>query len=277
MPDTPPPDAARLEGRFRLEACVGRGGMGEVWRARDLKRGEAVAVKRVLRAAGGDRARLLRETEALRRLSHDNVVRYLGSGFDEADQPYLVLEWLEGEDLARRQVRAPLSLEQALAALDQVLIGLQACHAQGVVHRDLKLSNVFLTADGRVKLIDFGLAWLESLGRLTRTGMVVGSLHHLAPEQLDTAGQVDERTDVYAAGVLLYQLATLQLPFPGEHPTAVLRGILSATPSLPSLLREDLPPWLDEVVLRAMRRAPQDRYPSAVEMRRQVSLARGGA
>ncbi len=264
-----------LGDRYRLEVRVGHGGMGEVWRARDLVGGAPVAVKRLLRAAaqGGERERLLREIEALRRLSHPNVVRFLASGFDADDQPYLVLEWLQGEDLARRQARAPLALEEALATVDRVLVGLSACHAQGVVHRDLKASNVFLAGE-EVKLLDFGLAWLDSGGRLTRTGMVVGSLHHLAPEQLDAGGQADERTDVYAAGVLLYQLVTGQLPFAGDHAPIVLRRILSETPTLPSLLREGVPAWVDEVVLRAMMRAARDRYASAEELRRALCAAR---
>jgi serine/threonine protein kinase len=270
-----------LAGRYRLKRRMARGGMGEIWQAADLETGASVAVKRLVvpedqPLTGEPRVRLMREADALKRLSHPNIVRYLASGFDAEDQPFLVLEWLDGEDLRRRQRRDPLALQQALRVVDQVLEGLAACHAQGIVHRDLKPSNVFLVDDGGSKLLDFGVAWLmDHMVRMTRTGVVMGSLHHLAPEQIKKGGQVDSRTDIYAVGVLLYELATGELPFSGNDPAAVLQQIVCETPSLPSLVRPDLPSWVDDVVLRAMMRAPADRYQSTAEMR--AALAAEGA
>jgi len=266
-------ETLQLAQRYELQSVVGRGGMGEVWRAIDLQSRQTVAIKRLLLSAGGadDRARLLREADTLRELSHPHIVRYLDAGFDAADQPFLVLEWLEGEDLAARQRREPLTLEALIALVGQLLEGLEACHAQGVTHRDIKPSNIFITQDEKgetqIKLVDFGLARLSAAQtRLTRTGMVLGTLHYLAPEQVRGSVSVDHRADLYAVGVLLYELTTGELPFFAEEAMAVMLKIISETPRWPTDIRPDLPLWVEECTLRAMRRSPSDRFQSATEM-----------
>lgn len=261
-----------LDERFRLDAVVARGGMGEIWRATDLRTSSPVAVKRMLAgqpadAEEHDRARLLREIQALQGLEHPNLVRCLGWGSDADHRPYLVLEWLRGEDLARRQRRQPLSLDEAALVVGQALDGLAAAHRAGVIHRDIKPSNLFLSAGGAVKVLDFGLARLaDRLTRITRSGCVTGTLYYLAPEQVQGGMPVDHRADIYAAGVVLYELVTGRLPFEAEEPVAVMLKILSESPDLPGMLREDLPDWLEHVILRAMMRAPDARFQTAEAM-----------
>ena len=264
-------------GHYRLEERVARGGMGEIWRAMDRRSGQQVAIKRILlpqdaRASelAQRKLRLVREAEALERLADDHIVRCFGAGFDADDQPYLVMEWLEGEDLALRQGRRPLTLDEVLAVANQALQGLLVCHQQGVVHRDIKPANIFLIAPAqppRVKLVDFGLALVASeAARLTGTDALLGTLHYLSPEQARGARTVDHRSDLYSLGVVLYQLATGRLPFFAHHPASLLLKIVTETPPQPRQLRPELPPELEALILRAMHREASRRFQSASEM-----------
>ncbi|MCZ7683411.1 MAG: serine/threonine protein kinase [Sandaracinaceae bacterium] len=207
---------------YRLERPVARGGMGEIWLARSVATGERVALKRILFDPGGPSpenlaARLARETEVLARLEHPHVVRYIGGGRDQKGLPFLALEWLEGQSLAERLRTAPLDLATSVDIVRQALDGIGACHRAGIVHRDIKPENLFLakSADGaeRVKVLDLGIALVEARHtRLTAAGAVIGTLYYLAPEQARGAPNVDLRADLYAMGVVLYELCTGQLP-----------------------------------------------------------------
>jgi tetratricopeptide (TPR) repeat protein/tRNA A-37 threonylcarbamoyl transferase component Bud32 len=271
-------DESTLSGRYRLDSLVARGGMAEIWIGTDLETDARVAIKRLFLWPGQTvdaelRSRLLRETEALRRLSHPRVVRYLDAGFDKDGHPFLALEWLEGENLAARQQRAPLSLNLATEVARQTLDALDICHGRGIIHRDIKPANLFLVGDDddspEVRVVDFGLARVGGdLTRLTRTGVVMGTLHYLAPEQVRANVPLDHRVDIYAVGVVLYELCTGQLPFRAEEPVAVMLKIVSDTPEFPTQVRPEIPTWLEDVILRAMRRSPADRYASAAEMAR---------
>ena len=278
------PSGWQLQGRYRVESRVCVGGMGELWRGVDRETGAPVAVKRVLphlqiEDEGIAPRRLLREGDALARLSHPSVVQLLHGDVDGAGRPYLVLEWLEGEDLAARLSREELPLPAALELIERLLGALEACHAAGVVHRDVKPANIFLVQGDdplAIKLLDLGVAALvDRLTRLTRTGVTVGTLHYLAPEQVSEGSVVDRRTDVYAAGVVLYRLVTGRLPFSSNEPSAVMLQIVSETPPLPSLVRPEVPPWLDDLILRSMMRAPDDRFATAAQMREALAEHRG--
>lgn len=264
-----------LLGTFRLERPVARGGMGQIWLATDVETGERAAIKRMRLEEEGKldeemRARLLREIDAFQRVEHENIVRCLGWGLDSDDQPYLALEWLEGEDLAARQSRAPLSLDEVVELARQALRGLGACHARGVIHRDVKPGNLFLVPSGegfRVKVLDLGLAIHdEASRRLTRAGAVLGTLYYLSPEQARGQQDLDGRTDLYSLAVVLYQLVTGRLPFQGEAAFAVLLKIVTEQPPRPRQLRPDLPPWLDQLILRAMERDRDARHADAAAM-----------
>ena len=270
-----PPDCQLLLDDYRLEAPVAAGGMGEIWRGHHQQTGVAVAVKR-LKYRGGEalpgtfRARLVREAQALQRLRHDNIVSYMGSGFDDEGQPYLVMEWLDGESLRDRQLRSPLDMELLLDVTRQILTGLTCCHQQGIVHRDIKPENLILVPHDhgvRVKLLDLGLAFLDDGNtRLTAAGDLLGTLHYLSPEQARGAAGVDHRADLYSVGVLLYELVTGQLPFTGDHAATILLKIITETPARPSHLRPEVPRWLEAVILRAMQRAPSERFDQASDM-----------
>lgn len=260
---------------FRLETRVGQGGMAEIWRGVDCRDGQRVAIKRILKTPGVElspdmSARMLLEGRAMRNVRHPNVARCVDVGFD-AGLPFLVLEWLEGEDLqARLQREGALPEHELVDIAMQALAGLEACHEQGIVHRDIKPANIFLVQEGdqtRVKLLDFGVARIsEQLTRLTQTGSVIGTPSYLSPEQVRGLMTVDHRADIYAMGVLLYQMATGQLPFDAEEQVAVMLKIVSETPLLPSELRPDLSEYLEEVIFRAMMRSPSERYATAADM-----------
>jgi eukaryotic-like serine/threonine-protein kinase len=274
-------------GSYRLTRRVARGGMGEIWRGVDLRSGADVAVKRLFLDPGHpaferNRERLIQEAAALRRLQHGNVVRYLDAGSDAAGQPFLVLEWLEGESLAQRRRRAPLELELVLHVARQALRGLTACHGRGIVHRDIKPGNLMLVGadELQVKVVDFGLALLnDETTRLTHAGQMLGTLHYLSPEQARGLMVIDGRADLYALGVVLYELVTGRLPFESDQAVALLLKIVTEMPPDPGQLRPGLPGWLDRLILRAMSREPVDRYGSAEEMLAalEVPEARRGA
>lgn len=260
---------APLQGeRYRLDELIGRGGMASVWRATDTVLGRPVAVKRLhpgLIADEEHAERFRREALLVARLSHSNLVRLLDRG-EDADGPYLVMELVDGENLkslVRREGALPP--EEAVRICVEVGRALAYAHAQGVVHRDIKAQNVLLTADGGVKLTDFGIARLmEANGEpgLTRTDMLVGSADYLSPEQAD-GRPVDARTDVYSLGIVLYECLTGRLPFPGEGFVAVAMRHCSEPLPDPRALAPAVPGWLAATAQRAAAKEPSDRYPDA--------------
>ena len=228
-----------LSGRFELLGQVGRGGMGTVWRARDQQTGEIVAVK-VLHGFFADnpayRDRFAREVELARRVSSPRVVRVLGFGSREG-VPFLVLEFVEGKtlgDLLRSH--GPYTWAETRTLLAAVSRGLADVHAAGVVHRDIKPSNILVTPDGRVKLTDFGIARALDLARLTGTSTMLGTPAYLAPE-----GQRDERSDLYALGVVAFELLTGAPPFAGDSTQGVLLAHINTPPDLARLPAEARP------------------------------------
>jgi hypothetical protein len=273
-----PRELVTLE-QIRLERQVAAGGMGEVWYGLHLPTNSPVAVKRLLpgHTSREYRARLLREIQAFQLVEHEHIVRCLGSGVDDDDRPYLVLEWLEGETLAERWRRGPLELEQMVEVARQTLLGLAACHERGIVHRDIKPGNLFLermTGSFRVKVLDLGLALFDDdASRLTRAGTILGTLCYLSPEQARGEKRIDHRADLYALGVVLYELTTGKLPFYSDSTVAVLLKIVTERPPRPCQIRPDLPDWLEQVILRAMERDAARRYASAHQMR--ADLERG--
>jgi eukaryotic-like serine/threonine-protein kinase len=189
-----------LAGRFALEDHRGSGGMGEIFRALDRATGEAVAVKALLEHPHlSTPERFAREASVLAALSHPGTVRYVAHGDTPAGERYLVMEWLEGEDLKSRIARAPLTIAESVTLGRRVAGALGAAHPQGVVHRDVKPSNLFLP-QGRVelaKVLDFGLAWRADDTHLTHTGQMLGTLGYMAPEQARSSSRLDARTDVF--------------------------------------------------------------------------------
>jgi serine/threonine-protein kinase len=267
-------------GSFEVVRELGRGGMGSVWLAEHTIIPKRVAVKVLHAHLARDKrlvSRFLSEARTLTLIQHENVVAL--HNLDMRDgRPYLVMEYLEGQTLASF-ARGPLEPALAVELLSQVCDALGAAHAHGVVHRDLKPANVFLvpTSDGRhrVKLLDFGIAKLLSypMGMTpTQDGMLLGTPEFMSPEQC--AGlPVDARTDLYAVGVMGYQLVTGSLPFSGNHPAEVLLGHLMKAPRLPHEVRPEVPQALSQVLVRAMAKRPEDRFASAAELRQALQEA----
>jgi eukaryotic-like serine/threonine-protein kinase len=227
----------RLNDRYLLEDEIGRGGMGVVYRAQDTLLNRAVAVKLLATDTLGTegRARLLHEAQAAAQLNHPNIITIYDAGeFDGAS--YLVMELLEGESLYDRR---PPSLPDILQVGQQICTALEHAHANGVIHRDLKPENVIVTRDGTAKLTDFGLA-RSVASRLTVEGGFMGTVFYLPPEQA-LGKPIDGRTDLYAFGVLLYELVAGQLPFTADDPVAVISQHLYAPPIPPSTHNCDLP------------------------------------
>ena len=272
-----------LAGRYHLEHLIARGGMAQVWRAEDDVLGRAVAVKVLLAHLAADEsflARFRREAIAAARLSHANIVSTYDTGVDDG-LAYIVMELVEGETLRDALAGPSRPTRSRLVEIAvEVAEALQYAHRCGVVHRDVKPANILLCADGRVKVADFGIA-KAALAEdgfeqdLTQTGAILGTAKYLSPEQVDGRSS-DGRSDVYALGVVLYEMLCGRPPFTGETDMAVGAQHLSVEPRRPRLLQPDLSPDLEAVVLRALAKAPDQRYPSAGVMGHALrSLPRG--
>jgi hypothetical protein len=250
----------RLVAGYRIDALVGTGGMGAVYRAFDDARRTQVAVKLI---ASDDGSRALREATLLAELAHPHVVRYLGHGEAWPGVLFLAMEWLDGEDLAKRLARAPLTARESTTLVRAAAWALGAAHARGIVHRDVKPSNLFLV-DGdpaRVKVLDFGIArGKRSVQTLTRTGMIMGTPGYMAPEQATVgARNLDGRADVFALGCVLFECLVGRPAFAGDDVIAVLARLLLEEPPRPSALVPGLPPALDDLVGRMLDKDPQAR------------------
>lgn len=256
-----------LGSRYRIRGFIGKGGMARVYLAEDVQSGDPVAIKVLDHAhalSSHARSRFLREAKAVSRIGHDNIVKILDLGLSTDGAPYLVLEFLDGESLGERLRREPrMPPELALPALRQMAAGLAAAHRAGIIHRDVKPDNVFLLREPShaVKLLDFGLAKLDNQTNFTKTGVAVGTMDYMAPEQVVT-DRPDARTDVYGLGVLMYRMLTGQLPFQAKEDTDLLaRHLLLPVPP-PSLDVDGIDARTELVVLTALRKNPDNRYAS---------------
>src|SRR5579859_364154 len=270
---------ATLLNRYRLEAELGQGGMGTVYRAQDALLDRFVAIKVLAQARLGaeGRARLLHEARAVARLNHPNIIAIYDvadtgatNGFQPVERVagpapagglFIVMELAQGETLHER---GPQSLAETLDIALQVCAALDHAHTHGIIHGDLKPENIAIAPDGTAKLMDFGLA--RYLGSDQAETRLMGTVLYLAPEQ--ARGQVvDARADLYALGVVLYEALTGRLPFTGDDPLAVIAQHLSTPPTPPRELRPDLPPALEAIILRLLAKDPDERYASAREVK----------
>jgi serine/threonine-protein kinase len=257
---------------YEVLAPLGQGGMSEVYKARDSQTGGVVVVKIPYASMIGDPAvysRYQRELEIGKRLDHPNIQRLLADGrLAGGVAPYLVLEYVDGQ-LLRKLIaeRAPFPVDEAVDIALQLAGALEYCHGQGVVHRDLKPENVLVTSEGKVKLADFGIALLRGARRLTyrRFSGEVGTPDYMAPEQV-RGERGDERTDVYAVGVILYEMLAGEVPYQGDNALAVMSQKASREAPLLRRARSDVPPALEAVVYRALRREPDERYQTMTDL-----------
>ncbi|MBX3130190.1 MAG: AAA family ATPase [Polyangiaceae bacterium] len=272
----------RLGGRFVIEREVGRGGSGIVYLAHDLETNQPVALK-VLAAEAGvapeEEARLSREGELLAELRHRGIVRVVAAGVLDDAQPFVAMEWLEGEDVCARQRRAPLDLVHAVEVVAKVADALVAAHDVGVIHRDIKPGNIFLCGGHNgsssalePKVVDFGVAAKSDL-RITRTGDVVGTPAYMAPEQARGDAPVDARCDIYSLGATLFELIAGRPPHVGPSAIATLARLVTTPAPRLSELRRDVPAEIDDLVRRMLATDPDDRPRNM----REVSAALYGA
>jgi eukaryotic-like serine/threonine-protein kinase len=274
-----------LGGRYELDGIVGRGGMAEVFRARDIRLDRVVGVKTLRDDLARDQtfqARFRREAQSAASLNHPSIVAVYDTGEDMVGNtpvPYIVMEFVDGRtlrDLLRDDRR--LLPERAAEITDGVLRALDYSHRNGIVHRDIKPGNVMLTRSGDVKVMDFGIARAVSDSQLTmtQTAQVIGTAQYLSPEQA-RGERVDARSDLYSTGCLLYELLTGRPPFTGDSPVAIAYQHVKEPPIPPSQIDPEVPPWADAIVLKAMEKDPADRYQSAGEMRNDIQRALSGA
>jgi eukaryotic-like serine/threonine-protein kinase len=253
---------------YQLDSLVASGGMASIFRATDLRDGAPVAIKVPHPEAEMDpifHERFRREIEIGTELQHPSIRKIFPD--DDQSRLYMAMEWLDGDLL--RQVLAKegrFSIERAIHITMQILVALDYMHGQGVIHRDLKPENIMLAGDDRVKIIDFGIAACAGSRRLTfgKLSQVMGSPDYISPEQVKNK-RGDARSDLYAVGVILYEMLTGETPFHGANPFAVMNARLVESPKPPSEINPDISRELDAIVLRALERDPNQRYATAPE------------
>jgi beta-lactam-binding protein with PASTA domain/tRNA A-37 threonylcarbamoyl transferase component Bud32 len=270
--------------RYEIGGVLGRGGMAEVHRGRDLRLGREVAVKVLRHDLARDpsfQVRFRREAQAAASLNHPAIVAVYDTGEDRTATgatPYIVMEYVEGDtlrDVLRREGR--LHPERAMSLAADICGALDFSHRNGIVHRDVKPGNVMITPQGTVKVMDFGIARAvsDSAATMTSTAAVIGTAQYLSPEQARGEG-VDARSDVYSMGCMLYELVTGAPPFTGDSPVAVAYQHVREDPRLPSSIAREIPPELDAILLKAMSKNPANRYQSAADMRNDLLRALAG-
>ncbi|WP_116452092.1 Stk1 family PASTA domain-containing Ser/Thr kinase [Blastococcus litoris] len=270
--------------RYEIGGVLGRGGMAEVHRGRDLRLGREVAVKVLRSDLARDpsfQVRFRREAQASASLNHPAIVAVYDTGEDRTSTgatPYIVMEYVEGEtlrDVLRRE--GHLSPERAMSLSADICGALDFSHRNGIVHRDVKPGNVMITPQGTVKVMDFGIARAvsDSAATMTSTAAVIGTAQYLSPEQA-RGDSVDARSDVYSLGCMLYELVTGAPPFTGDSPVSVAYQHVREDPRLPSSINREIPPELDAILLKAMSKNPANRYQSAAEMRNDLLRALAG-
>ncbi|WP_432152162.1 protein kinase domain-containing protein [Streptomyces sp. bgisy029] len=261
-----------IDDRYALRRMIGRGGMGEVWLADDLVLRRAVAVKLLHTQLTLDevaQSRFQREVHAAGSLNHPRVAAVYDAGRipTAPPRPFLVMEYVSGHTAAERLRSAPPSTQEAVDWVAGTLEALTCAHAAGLVHRDVKPANIMITADGLVKVMDFGIAHISD-GHdkgVTRTGSAVGTAAYMSPEQAQ-GRPVDARSDLYSTGCMLYELLTGRQPFTGDSPFAIAYQHMCADPQAPRELGVQLPPHIQAVLTRAMAKNPDDRFADATAM-----------
>ncbi|MFA1549633.1 Stk1 family PASTA domain-containing Ser/Thr kinase [Actinomadura chokoriensis] len=267
-----------LGGRYELDSVIGRGGMAEVYRARDRRLDRVVAVKTLRSDLARDptfQARFRREAQSAASLNHPSVIAVYDTGEDmigDTSIPYIVMEYVDGSTLRDllRENRA-LMPDKALEITDGILRALDYSHRGGIVHRDIKPANVMLTRQHEVKVMDFGIAraMADSASTMTQTAQVIGTAQYLSPEQA-RGERVDARSDIYSTGCVLYELLTGKPPFTGDSPVAIAYQHVREEPVPPSQVDPQIPQWADAIVLKAMAKEADHRYQNATEFRQEI-------
>ena len=268
-----------VAGRFQIERVAGSGGMGTVYRALDRATGRAVALKVLIGQSEEHAARFLREAAVLAELRHPGIVGFIASGTTPDGEPYLVMDWLDGESLSERLKRGPLSVPETVALGRRVADALGFAHARGVIHRDLKPGNLFLPGRdiARPLVLDFGIARVTQPGHtITRTGVALGSPGYMAPEQARGERHLDGRADLFSLGCLLFRCLAGEPPFTGEPLAAMLKAVMDPAPRVSSY-RPDIPPALEDLIQALLAKPPDARPRDAAAVEAALGAIMSGA
>jgi len=252
---------------YRILEKLGEGGMGVVYKAEDTTLGRTVALKFLppeLTRDAAAKERFVHEARAASALDHPNICTIHEVAETEDGQTFIAMAYYEGEDLKSKIEQGPLKLDEALDIAVQIAQGLAKAHGQGIVHRDIKPANILITKDGLVKIVDFGLAKLGGL-KLTKTGMTLGTAQYMSPEQA-RGEQVDQRTDIWSLGIVLYEMLTGKHAFPGEYDQATLYAIMNEEPEPVTALRAGVPMELERIVMRCLAKNPAERHQTAADL-----------
>ena len=256
-----------IAGKYKIVEEIGRGGMGIVYKAEDTRLQRTVALKFLppqLADSPELKERFLIEARAAAALSHPNICVIHEVG-EEVDRPYIAMEYIEGETLQAKTKKGPLPLEEILAITNQIAAGLGEAHHKDIVHRDIKSANIMVTAKGQAKVMDFGLAKLRGGSSLTKSQTTLGTVAYMSPEQA-RGDEVDQRTDLWSLGVVLYEMLTGELPFRGDRDLSIIHSIIHEEPKPIKLRKPPVPAELQQVVARALKKKLEARYGSAADM-----------
>lgn len=260
--------------RYRIDKIIGIGGMAIVFKAEDILMNRTVALKMLKDDISGDQdsvKRFLNESKAVAMLSHKNIVNIYDVSV-KGDMKYIVMEYIEGITLKTflKHRGGTLSWRETLNITEQILRALEHAHDKGIVHRDIKPQNIMLLKNGLIKVADFGIAKLPNNDTFTKTDKAIGTVHYISPEQASGA-PINEQSDLYSVGVLMYELACGELPFTADTPVSVAMKQVNETPVSPRELKPDIPEGLEQIILRAMEKDPALRYDSAKRMLRHIA------
>jgi serine/threonine protein kinase len=247
---------------YRILEKLGEGGMGVVYKAQDLKLDRLVALKFLppqVATNPADKTRFIHEAKAASALDHPNICDIHEIDETPHGQLFIVMALYEGTPLNKKIEQGPLKIEEALGVVIQAAEGLQAAHEKGIVHRDVKSSNIMMTDKGRAVIMDFGLARTGGATKLTKTGSTLGTVPYMSPEQAG-GEKVDHRTDIWSLGVVLYEMVAGRLPFQSAYSEAIVYSILNEEPAPLTSLRSDVPMELERIVKKAMQKERTNRY-----------------
>ena len=262
----------KLEGRYEITELIGVGGMADVYKATDIIDNKEVAVK-ILKKEFAENEEFLRrfrnESKAIALLSHPNIVKVYDVNFSDRLQ-YIVMEYIDGITLKEYiDAEQVLTWKDSVHFIIQVLRALQHAHDRGIVHRDIKPQNIMLFTDGTIKVMDFGIAKFAREDNGTQSDQAIGTVHYISPEQA-RGDDTDEKSDIYSVGVMLYEMLTGQKPFDTDNPISIAVMHMQNTPKRPRAINPDIPVGLEEIILRAMEKDPENRYQTAADMIRDI-------